>query len=321
MMLLPGDEEEPPTPTDWGAAGNAAETHELTKAFGDRVVVDSLSVRIPESSVAAFVGPNGAGKSTTLRMLLGLIRPTSGTATILGGSIDELGSFLPRVGSLIEGPAFYPGLSGWANLDVLCALGRLDRRRIPTVLELVGLEKRSRDRVSRYSLGMKQRLGVAAALLPEPDLLILDEPANGLDPTGIAAMRVLLRRVADEGTTVLVSSHQLVELQQVADWVIIINQGKLRYQGELAALLEKTGSTLVGVENPQDLDLLRTVLRNAGYAPVEAGPGRLRVKMQGSPAALNRLVLDAGLTLTELHSGYSSLEDVYFEMTDGGSIA
>lgn len=285
------------------------------------MVVDRLNLRIPKSSVAAFVGPNGAGKSTTLRMLLGLISPTSGDATILGGSLDDPNSYLPRVGALIEGPAFYPGLSGWANLDVLCALGRLDRGRIPEVLELVGLEKRSADRVGRYSLGMKQRLGVAAALLPRPDLLILDEPANGLDPTGIAAMRVLLRRVADEGTTVLVSSHQLVELQQIADWVIIINQGRLKYQGELAALLEKTGSTLVGVENPQDLDLLASVLRNAGFDPVDAGPGRLRVKLQGSPADLNRLVLDAGLTLTELHSGYSSLEDVYFEMTDGGSIA
>lgn len=307
---------------DWAVLDNAVETTDLTKAFGDRVVVDKLNIRVPKGMVSAFVGPNGAGKSTTLRMLLGLIRTTSGSATILGGSIDNPRSYLPRVGSLIEGPAFYPGLSGWGNLEVLAALGRLEKSRIPKVLELVGLEKRSRDRVARYSLGMKQRLGVAAALLPEPDLLVLDEPANGLDPTGIAAMRVLLRRVADAGTTVLVSSHQLIELQQVADWVIIINLGKLKYQGELAALLEETGSTLVGVDDSRDVDRLAAVLRDAGYQPVAAGPGRLRFRVtHGTPASINRLASEAGLTLTELHSGHSSLEDIYFEMTDGGSIA
>ncbi|MEX0791093.1 MAG: ATP-binding cassette domain-containing protein [Actinomycetota bacterium] len=309
-------------PTDWGAVENAVETDELTKAFGDRIVVDKLSVRVPRAMVSAFVGPNGAGKSTTLRMLLGLIRTTSGSATILGGSIERPRTYLSRVGSLIEGPAFYPGLSGWANLEVLAALGRLDRTRIPKVLELVGLEKRSKDRVARYSLGMKQRLGVAAALLPEPDLLVLDEPANGLDPTGIAAMRVLLRRVANDGTTVLVSSHQLIELQQVADWVIIINLGKLKYQGDLAALLAETGTTLVGVDDLADVATLEAVLRKAGYEPVNAGPGRLRFRVtHGTPATINRLASDAGLTLTELHSGSASLEDIYFELTDGGSIA
>ncbi len=307
---------------DWGSVENAVETFELTKAFGDRVVVDKLSVRVPKGMVSAFVGPNGAGKSTTLRMLLGLIRTTSGTATILGGSIEQPRTFLPRVGSLIEGPAFYPGLSGRGNLEVLAALGNLDKSRIPKVLELVGLENRAKDRVSRYSLGMKQRLGVAAALLPEPDLLVLDEPANGLDPTGIAAMRVLLRRVANAGTTVLVSSHQLVELQQVADWVIIINLGKLKYQGELASLLAETGTTLVGVDDPADIGTLTAVLRDAGYEPVDAGPGRLRFRVtHGTPATINRLAGEAGLILTELHSGHSSLEDIYFEMTDGGSIA
>lgn len=306
------------TPTEQ----NAVETSELTKAFGERVVVDRLTVRVPMGSVSAFVGPNGAGKSTTLRMLLGLIKPTSGSAAILGGSIADPGTYLPRVGALIEGPAFYPGLSGRGNLDVLASLGRLDRKRIPLVLEMVGLERRARDRVSKYSLGMKQRLGVAAALLPEPDLLVLDEPANGLDPTGIAAMRTLLRRVADAGTTVLVSSHQLIEVQQVADWVIIINLGRLRYQGELASLLEATGSTLVGVDDPSQLPALAAILRQAGYEPMDAGPSRLRFRLtQGTPAEVNRLALSAGITLTELHTGHSSLEDIYFQMTDGGSIA
>lgn len=310
------------TTPDWSKVENAVETVGLTKVFGDRVVVDNLSVRIPKGSVSAFVGPNGAGKSTTLRMLLGLIRITQGTATVLGAGIDEPRLFLPKVGSLIEGPAFYPGLSGKGNLDVLATLGRIDRKRVQVVLELVGLENRAKDRVSRYSLGMKQRLGVAAALLPDPQLLVLDEPANGLDPTGIAAMRVLLRRVANAGTTVLVSSHQLVELQQVADWVIIINLGKLRYQGKLDSLLEETGSTLVGVDNYSDLPALAKVLRDAGYDPVEGGSGRLRFRLtHGTPAAINKLAAEAGLTLTELHSGRASLEDIYFEMTDGGSIA
>jgi len=298
----------------------AIETKGLTKAFGSRVVVDDLTFQIPKGCVAAFVGPNGAGKTTTIRMLLGLVYPTSGSARVLGGTLNHPESYLPRVGALIEGPAFYPPLSGRANLEVLRSLGQLKTENVDQVLELVGLDKRSNDRVSRYSLGMKQRLGVAAALLPEPELLVLDEPANGLDPTGIAAMRKLLRNVADEGITVLVSSHQLSEVQQVADWVILINQGRLKYQGRLAQLLEKSGTIFVSPERATDVERLARALRNAGYEPVTVGPGRLMVKTDESPSKMNRLAMEMGIMLSELHA-QSSLERVYFAMTDGGSIA
>jgi ABC-2 type transport system ATP-binding protein len=308
--------------SDFDAGDIALETKRLTKTYGHITAVNELTFKVPKGCVAAFVGPNGAGKSTTLRMLLGLVYPTSGTATVLGESIDNPESYLTKVGALIEGPAFYPSLSGEANLVTLATLGGLSKRRIPEVLELVGLERRANDKVSKYSLGMKQRLGVAAAMLPEPTLLVLDEPANGLDPTGIAAMRALLRKVADEGITVLVSSHQLSDLQQVADWVIIINQGQLRYQGNLETLLERRGSLYLSTERPEDLERLGAALAKSGYAPLPAGPGRLMVKVkEGAPSRINRLAMEMGITLTELHSAQASLEDVYFTMTDGGSIA
>jgi ABC-2 type transport system ATP-binding protein len=305
-----------------GSGALAVETSGLTKAFGRRVVVDDLTLRVPKAAVAAFVGPNGSGKSTTLRMLLGLLRPTSGTGWVLGGDISRPETYLPRVGSLIEGPAFYPGLSGRGNLEVLKVLGGLKQDRIAEVLRLVGLEKRADDRVSKYSLGMKQRLGVAAALLPGPQLLVLDEPTNGLDPTGIASMRVLLSQIAGAGISVLVSSHQLSELQQVADWVIMISGGRLRYQGKLDLLLERRTNTFVSPENAGDIGRLADLLREKGYAPEPAGPARLMLKLtHGSASQLNRMAMEAGIVLSELQSGQSTLEDVYFDMTDGGSIA
>ena len=242
---------------------------------------------------------------------------------MLNGSIEEPQGYLSDIGALIEGPAFYPALSGEANLAVLCALGRIDAKRITEVIAMVGLEKRGRDRVGRYSLGMKQRLGVAAALLPAPKLLVLDEPTNGLDPAGIAAMRKLLRRMADSGVTVLVSSHQLSELQQIADWVIIINQGTLRYQGDLSPLLGMVQSTVIRPEDPADLDRLAAVLRNASYEPSPSGDGCLTVELgeNDSASTINRLAMDAGITLAELRTGQNTLEDVYFSMTAGTPIA
>lgn len=300
----------------------AIETNGLTKAFGKRVVVDGLTIKVPQGSVSAFVGPNGAGKSTTLRMLLGLLRPTSGTATVLDTSIDKPETYLPRVGSLIEGPSFYPGLTGRRNLEVLAALGKLRPEHIDEVLELVGLDKRSADRVGKYSMGMKQRLGLAAALLPEPKLLVLDEPANGLDPTGIAAMRTLLREVANLGITVFVSSHQLSELQQIADWVIIINLGKLKYEGKLDQLLERAGATYISTEVPEDAGRLAEALNTAGYDPVVAVSGRIRITLDhGTASDISRLAGQLGIVLTELHTGHSTLEEVYFDLTDRGSIA
>ncbi|HEX2179435.1 MAG TPA: ATP-binding cassette domain-containing protein, partial [Actinomycetota bacterium] len=201
-------------------------------------------------------------------------------------------------------------------------LGGLKQNRIAEVLRLVGLEKRADDRVSKYSLGMKQRLGVAAALLPGPQLLVLDEPTNGLDPTGIASMRVLLSQIAGAGISVLVSSHQLSELQQVADWVIMISGGRLRYQGKLDLLLEQRTNTFVTPENPEDVGRLAELLKEKGYVPEPAGPARLMLKLtHGSASQLNRMAMEADIVLSELQSGQSTLEDVYFDMTDGGSIA
>ena len=219
----------------------AIETHGLSKRFGQRKAVDGLTINIPAGTIAGFVGPNGAGKTTTIRLLLGLMRPDEGSATILGKSLSDPRSYLLRVGALIEAPAFYPSLSGWTNLEVLARLGGHPRSRIDQLLELVELSDRARDHVRTYSQGMKQRLGVAMALLPDPDLLILDEPANGLDPLGIIAMRDLLRHLREQGKTIFLSSHLLGELEQVTDWLVMLNQGKVLFSGPARDLLDRHG--------------------------------------------------------------------------------
>ncbi|MCA1692926.1 MAG: ABC transporter ATP-binding protein, partial [Actinobacteria bacterium] len=204
------------------------ETRGLTKRYGGRTVVDSLDISVPTGVIAGFVGPNGAGKTTTLRMLLGLVRPTDGQGHVLGVPLTEPSGYLARVGALIESPAFYPGLSGERNLAVQTTLSGIEPGRIPVVLDRVGLAHRGADPYRTYSLGMKQRLGIAAALLGEPSLLILDEPTNGLDPAGIREMRELLRSLASYGRTIFVSSHLLAEVEQVCDWLVVIEAGALR---------------------------------------------------------------------------------------------
>ncbi len=233
----------------------------LTKEFGDRRVVDSLDLTIPSGSVCGFVGPNGAGKTTTIRMLLGLIRPTSGEGQILDGDIRFPSSYLARVGALIESPAFYPALSGRDNLVVLTRLGQLPSSTIDNVLERVGLADRSADRFSRYSLGMKQRLGIAAALLADPSLLILDEPTNGLDPAGIVEMRTLIRSLADEGMTIFVSSHLLSEIGHICDHVVMIRSGRNVFQGSVdelrgmrSAEARSSTSSLQTTRQPRSID-------------------------------------------------------------------
>lgn len=217
----------------------AIETHSLSKHFGKRTAVEGLTISVPAGTITGFIGPNGAGKTTTLRLLLGLVRPDAGSAAILGQPLTNLVGFLPRVGALVETPAFYPSLSARANLEVLAILGGYPSSRVREVLDLVELSDRARDRVGSYSLGMKQRLGVAMALLPDPDLLILDEPANGLDPLGIIATRDLLRRMREQGKTIFLSSHLLGELEQVADWLVMLHQGKSLYQGPAREFLDQ----------------------------------------------------------------------------------
>lgn len=297
----------------------------LTKRFGGRTVVDALDIELPSGVVAGFVGPNGAGKTTTMAMLLGLVRPTSGTGTVLGHSIEEPAAYLPRVGALIESPAFYPSLSGAENLRTLAIVGGHHPSTIPALLERVGLDGRGDDRYRNYSLGMKQRLGIAAALLGDPALLILDEPANGLDPQGVRGIRALVGELAGTGRTVLVSSHDLSELEQVCDWLVLIDTGRSLYQGPTADLLCGDASSLAVVaQRPDDHASLRDVLVDRRY-DVQIDDGRLVVHTVGSDdvgelaASVNRIAFDAGIVLVELSPQRSSLEDRYLSMVHGGA--
>ena len=219
------------------------ETLGLSKHFGKVTAVDGLTIGVPAGTIAGFIGPNGSGKTTTIRLLLGLVRPDAGRATILGQPLTNALGYLPRVGALVEAPAFYPSLSARTNLDVLARLGGYPSSRVREVLDVVELSDRARDAVGSYSLGMKQRLGVAIALLPDPDLLILDEPANGLDPLGIIATRDLMRRLREQGKTIFLSSHLLGELEQVADWLIVLHRGKALYDGPARAFLDQHPGT------------------------------------------------------------------------------
>src|SRR2546429_5255926 len=230
----------------------ALATRALSKAYGRRLAVDTLDLEVSRGEVFGFLGPNGAGKTTTIRMLLGLVRPTSGSVEILGQPVSADARVLTRVGALIETPALYGYLSGRSNLRAFALpLGGVPGRRLDEILDLVGLRDRQRDRVRRYSLGMKQRLGVAVALLHDPELLVLDEPANGLDPAGIVEMRMLLRRLADAGRAIFVSSHALAEVQHVCDRVAIVNRGRLLAVSPVADLLGGGGEFEVRVDRPE----------------------------------------------------------------------
>ncbi len=304
--------------------GPVVRTVGLTKRYGGRTVVDSLDLEVPRGVVAGFLGPNGAGKTTTLRMLLGLARPSGGTGEVLGAPLDRAAAYLPKVGALIESPAFYPALSGERNLAVQAALSRIDRRRISVVLDRVGLGDRGADAYRTYSLGMKQRLGIAAALLGEPDLLVLDEPTNGLDPAGIRSMRELLRSLAADGPTVLVSSHLLAEVQQMCDWLVVVENGRRIYQGVTADLLSGARAELiVRSSRSADLPVLAEIAGAQGF-PVEQGADRVRVGITGASAGdvdavagvINRAALDRGLILVELSIHRETLEDRYLELVE-----
>jgi ABC-2 type transport system ATP-binding protein len=302
----------------------ALSTSSLTKRYGARTVVDNADIAVPAGAVAGFIGPNGAGKTTTMAMLLGLVHASSGTGTVLGEPIGRPERYLPRVGALLEGPALWPGLSAEANLRVLAELGGHDPKRIPGVLELAGLADRSGDRFGRFSLGMKQRLGIAGALLGDPQLLILDEPTNGLDPAGMRDMRALISQVAAEDRTVLISSHLLTELEQVCDWLIIIDAGRIAYCGPAA--------NFAGAQRP--VITLRTVDRSdlLTVADVVAAHGletgrtddHLVVEVdERDPlhlaAALNRAAAAAGIVLAELHVTRPTIESAYLRMLTEGA--
>jgi ABC-2 type transport system ATP-binding protein len=213
---------------------HAITTVGLTKRCANHTPVDNVTLAVPWGSVSGLVGPNGAGKTTTIRMLLGLVRPSEGRGTILNGTLDDPSTYLHKVGAVIESPAFYPQLSGRDNLVVLAALGSLPTGRVASVLDRAGLAPSANDRYRTYSIGMKQRLGIAAALLPDPELLILDEPTNGLDPGGLVEMHRLIRSISDDGVTILISSPSLSEIEQICDYVIIIRRGQIVHQGRVA---------------------------------------------------------------------------------------
>jgi ABC-2 type transport system ATP-binding protein len=300
---------------------SALVTDGLSKRYGRRLAVDSLSIDVPTGVVAGFIGPNGAGKTTTMAMLLGLVRPSAGTATVLGGSIEEPARYLGRVGALIEAPSFWPGLTGVQNLRALAVLGGHDQSRIPEVLELVGLDDRGSDRFGEYSFGMKQRLGIAAALLGDPELLVLDEPTNGLDPAGINEMRDFIRSVGDGTRTVLVSSHILSELEQVCDWLIVIDRGSLVYQGPTQGFLGQAGTVVaLAPERRGDLDRLAELARAGGHE-VRAEADQLIVPVgEQDPRtvalALNKAAIAQDIVLAELHVRRPSLESNYLAVVE-----
>jgi ABC-2 type transport system ATP-binding protein len=291
----------------------AVVTYGLTKRFGKRLAVDGLDLRIPAGSISGFVGPNGAGKTTTIRMLLGLIRPSAGSGTVLGHPLGHSRTYLASVGALIEGPTFYPALSGRENLMVLARLGGLSKHDVETALERVGLASRALDPFRTYSLGMRQRLGIAAALLPRPELLVLDEPTNGLDPHGIAEIRSMLRSFADDGMTVFVSSHLLAEIQQICENLVVIEAGRLLFQGGVDELLAaRAPELIVRTENPGDARYLLALVK---------GTGRSARMFGDYESSVLEIVADCtfamanGITLVHLSERRSTLEEAFFEIT------
>jgi ABC-type multidrug transport system ATPase subunit len=310
-----------PAPTVAGVTSNNSqtdkglviETRALTKRYGEGIVaVDDLELRVRRGEVYGFLGPNGAGKTTTLRMLLGLVRPTSGEAAVLGlppGSPEGLA----HVGAMIEAPAFYPYLSGRDNLRVLARYAGVSADRVDAVLTEVRLSSRADDRSAIYSQGMKQRLGVAAALLKDPDLLILDEPTNGLDPAGMAEMREFIRSLSQGGRTVVLSSHLMGEIEQVSDRVGVIRNGSLVAEGTVEELRGRAG---LRVRAEPIAEAARLLNAFPDVDRVTRVDGLLEVAVDTSEApAINRLLVEAGIGVSELYAQKASLEDVFLELT------
>ncbi len=294
----------------------AIETESLTKRYGNRVAVDGLSLQVARGEVFGLLGPNGAGKTTTIAMLLGLVRPTAGRAMVLGHDIQrEPAAVLGRVGAMIEAPAFYPYLSGSDNLLALALAGGLPRARIAAALEAVELTDRAGDKVRTYSQGMRQRLAIAAALLPDPELIILDEPTNGLDPAGTAEIRALIRSLAAGGRTVVLCSHMLHEVEQLCGRVAILKAGRLIAAGPVAELLRRGQGLRVRVERDGEraLELVRELPWVSG-ATLEGD--LLLIDAPASRAAeLNSHLALAGVPVAEIGARDGSLEEFFLEVT------
>ena len=298
---------------------DAVHTSGLSKRYGNGVLaVDGLDLRVRRGEVYGFLGPNGAGKTTTLKMLLGLIRPTSGQALVMDRPPGDAKG-LARVGALVESPAFYPYLSGRDNLRVIAHSCGLPGSRVEAALQEVDLGGRARDGFQTYSLGMKQRLGVAAALVKEPDLLILDEPTNGLDPQGMVEMRHLIRELGRGERTVLLSSHLLNEVEHMCDRVGVIVNGKLVAEGTVADVRGRSAALIL---RAQPVDRARALLEEvAGSGTVSDQDGLLRVSVDPARAGeVNRRLVVGGVDVTELRPAERSLEEVFLQLTEGSTL-
>jgi ABC-2 type transport system ATP-binding protein len=287
------------------------EVEHLSKKFGSTVAVDDLTFSVHPGKVTGFLGPNGAGKSTTMRAILGLVRPTAGTTAVLGSRYSELDDPARHVGTLLETFDAHPGRSGRNHLRVLALAAGIPRSRVDEVLALVDLGEAGKRRVKGYSLGMRQRLGLAAALLGDPEVLVLDEPANGLDPHGMRWLREFLRSLAGEGRTILISSHVLAEVAQTVDEVVIIHRGKLIRQaamGDVEAMA--AGSTMVRSPHADRLDAL---LAEGGIEATATAEGRLSVL--APPERVGEIAAEHGIVLHELTVERASLEEIFLELT------
>ena len=315
-----GDSTAPPV----AAAEVAVATHGLTKRFrGGQLAVDGLDMVVPRGSVYGFLGPNGSGKTTTIRMLLGLVYPTSGSHELLATAMPSgAARVLPRVGSLVEGPAFYPQLSGRANLARIDAVDATADRgtsaaRVSAALERVGLLAAAKKHYRAYSLGMKQRLAIAASLLQPRELIILDEPTNGLDPQGTREVRALIREIATDGVTVLVSSHLLAEVEQICSHVGVMRTGRLVFQGTLEEMRAR-GAARVQVRTT-DPGRASGVLKSLGLADIQASDGEVSAQIgEHAPEAVNRALVLADVPVAAFDTPRPSLEDLFVELTGEG---
>jgi ABC-2 type transport system ATP-binding protein len=294
----------------------AVEFDQLTKRFGDHTAVDSMSFTVPRGSIFGFLGPNGAGKTITIGMALGLVPPTSGTARVLGYDVREnLDDVLQNVGAMVERPAFYPYISGRLNLSIFATqVGITDPARVEELIDLVGMRERADAKFGGYSTGMKQRIGIAAALINDPEVIILDEPTNGLDPAGQREIRGLVRRLADTGHTVFLSSHILSEIQEVCTHVAIINRGKLVATGPMNEILAGTEQLVISVDRPDDASKALQSLPNVESVEIENGTVIVDYPLDQA-AEVNQFLVQSGFAVSQLRHREGQLEERFLALT------
>lgn len=298
----------------------AISVNNLSKRYGDVLAVNNASFEVPLGTICGFVGPNGSGKTTTIRMLLGLIKPSEGSGSIIGNSIAHPEKYLKEVGAMIEGPAFYPALSGIENLKVLAKIGGIPYSRCQELLELVGLGDRGNDKYKTYSLGMKQRLGIAASLLPNPKLLILDEPTNGLDPAGIQEIRDLLEKLAEQGVTVFVSSHLLSELEMISKYLVMLRKGEVIFAGPIQDLLARHKATIIAKPSSiNSLNYLADLIKKSGFTAIIEDDHILIDADESASVRINKIAFEGGVVLAQLTPVKASLEETFFELTGGAA--